>query len=145
MEFTQAEVKNKKRRKLLSFKLLGVLFIILILYMIYWMYFKETPFLTSESPNEVNQIEIDAYGNSLWNGPHKVNVYFKDQSRTIVDKEQIKVANTMRQNGQNQYELNWQNDKQIKITMRYEHKTEVIRYDFSTQEIQRSSALEQNF
>lgn len=145
MAFTQAEVKNKKRRKLLSFKILGIIFIILFLYMIYWIYFKETPFLTSESPNKGNQVEINEYGNSLWNGPHKVNVYFKNHSKTIVDKEQIKVANTMRQNAQNQYELNWQNDKQIKITMRYEHRTEVIQYDFGIQEMKRSSALEQNF
>lgn len=64
MEFNRAEVNNKKKRKL-SFKLLGIVFIILILYIIYWMHFKETPFLISESPNKINEVEINEYENSL--------------------------------------------------------------------------------
>ncbi|MEH7604452.1 MULTISPECIES: hypothetical protein [Priestia] len=144
MELAQSKTSNKKRRKF-SFKFVIIIFVILILYMIYAMYFKETPFLKSESPNKINQVEIMEYGNGLWNGPQKVNIYFKNPAKKILDKEQVKVANTMRRNGQNQYELKWESDQQIKITMKYEHATEIVRYNFSTQEIRRSSALEQNF
>ncbi|MED3821921.1 hypothetical protein ABE112_23590 [Priestia aryabhattai] len=143
MEFTQAKISNKKK---FSLKFLFLIFIvILLLYAIYWICFKETPFLNSESPNKVNKIEINEYGNSLWNGAPKINIYFKNHADKVLDKQQIKVGNKMRENGKDQYKITWTNDEQVKITMRYEHATEIVTYNFRKKELRQSSTLERNF
>ena len=144
-KITKKEIN--KTKKFISRKILRiciVIIIVLVLYVIYWSSIEKIAFLEDHSPNKINQVEIFEIGHGMWNGSNLVKIYIKNYRGTIVAKEYISVSNFFRDHSKDQYKIDWENDFQVKITIRYEVNTKTLEYNFETREIKKSIKPESN-
>ena len=138
----QIQEEQNNSRKIL--RICIAIVIILVLYVIYWSSVEKISFLKGHSPNKINQVEIFEIGHGIWNGPNLVKIYLKNHRGTIVAEEYISVSNFFRNNGEDQYKIDWEDDNKVKITMSYEAETKTVEYNFETREIKKSIKPEPN-
>lgn len=119
--------KEIKKTKLKSAILIFSIVIAFIVCSIYWIYFDETPFLLSKSPNNVNAVKIVEKGHGFITD---IKIRFVKEGKTVKsEKRHVNNLNWAHEPGQ--YNIIWENDYYVKLTINYEFKTIVMEHYFS--------------
>ncbi|MCM3541091.1 hypothetical protein [Priestia endophytica] len=135
-------INNEEKYKNTKIKIARWVFTVLLICigcLSYWVFFDENPFLKNTSPNQRSLVEITEYGNGFLFGSKNIKVYFKDAQGNTVQEEKIRVENIMEPNNKSLYDITWEDENRVKITMDYEGETKTLTYNFNTKRMKIST------
>lgn len=130
------EEMSATKKQTLKVLMIGLLtsFLILLSYVIYWFFFKESLLTSKSSPSGENEVVINEYGNGIVGGSDTVKIYFKQDGKTRNIKK-VDVS-LMPSNHKEMYHIVWLDENRVSISILLENASKGLNYNYSTQTLE---------